>query len=227
MKPGTAHIAQLYRAKTYGQPSTSLMIRVVKEIAEAIFLAVLIFTVIQGVMRNYKVEGASMRPTLEGGQYLLLNKLVYFKLDMQRFSKIIPFWEQETPSDQFLGHPPERGDIIVFRFPGSGPPRDFVKRVIGLPGEEVELRNGLTYVDGARLEEPYLNSQDRSTMSPARMGEAQYFVMGDNRRNSDDSRAWGAVPEANILGKVSMVYWPFSQIQLLDTVGSLPRGSLP
>ena len=203
------------------------MIRVVKEIAEAIFLAVLIFTVIQGVMRNYKVEGASMRPTLEGGQYLLLNKLVYFKLDMQRFSKIIPFWEQETPSDQFLGHPPERGDIIVFRFPGSGPPRDFVKRVIGLPGEEVELRNGLTYVDGARLEEPYLNSRDRSTMSPARMGEAQYFVMGDNRRNSDDSRAWGAVPEANILGKVSMVYWPFSRIQLLDTVGSLPRGSLP
>ncbi len=199
------------------------MTRVAKEIAEALFLVLLVYTIIQGTVRNYKVEGASMEPSLESGQYLLVNKLVYFTLDMQRFSKVIPFWERETPSRHFTARPPRRGEVVVFRFPGGGPPRDFVKRVIALPGEEVELRDGVTYVDGTRLEEPYLTSRGRSDMAPSRMGDGEYFVMGDNRRNSNDSRAWGGVPEGNILGKVWMVYWPFSQLQLLDAAASFSR----
>jgi signal peptidase I len=203
------------------------MTRVAKEIAEALFLVLLVYTILQGTVRNYKVEGASMEPSLESGQYLLVNKLVYFKLDMQRFSKVIPFWEQETPSRHFTAHPPRRGEVVVFRFPGSGAPRDFVKRVIGLPGEEVELRNGVTYVDGMRLEEPYLTSRGRSNLPATRMKADEYFVMGDNRRNSNDSRAWGGVPEDNILGKVWMVYWPFSQLQLLDAPASVGRALPP
>ena len=107
----------------------------------------------------------------------------------------------------------------MFRFPRD-PSKDFVKRVIGLPGEEVEIRRGSVYINGSLIEEPYLTSLDHSTLSPTRLDEGEYFVMGDNRRSSNDSRTWGAVPEENLLGKVWVVYWPFSQLQLLDSAFS-------
>lgn len=202
------------------------MTRVAKEIAEALFLAVLVYTVIQGSVRNFKVDGSSMLPTLEGGQYLLVNKLAYFKLDMRRLSNIIPFWERETPLTYFTVQPPDRGEVVVFSFPGDGPPRDFVKRVIGLPGEEVKIMDGRVYVDGERLDETYLDAGDYSTHGPVRLEDGEYFVMGDNRGNSNDSRNWGPVPEENLLGKVWVVYWPFSQVQLLDSIASFSRGVL-
>ena len=116
--------------------------------------------------------------------------------------------------------------MIVFHFP-KDPRKDFVKRVIGLPGEEVEIVSGTPYIDGVPLEEPYLTSQDRSSAAPLLLGEEEYFVMGDNRRSSNDSRNWGAVPEENILGKVWVVYWPFTQAQILDTASSFARGLSP
>lgn len=202
------------------------MSRAIREITEALILALIVFLVIQGSVRNFKVDGSSMLPSLKSGQFLLVNKLVYFKLDTSRLSKVIPFWDEDTPSNHFAIHPPRRGEVIVFRFPRD-PSKDFVKRVIGLPGEEVEVVSGIPYIDGVVLEEPYLTSHDRSRSAPVLMGDGEYFVMGDNRRSSNDSRSWGAVPEENIFGKVWVVYWPFSQAEILNTASSFTKGLVP
>ena len=195
------------------------MSRIARDLTEAVALALIVFLVIQGSVRNFRVDGSSMHPTLEGGQYLLVNKLIYFKIDTGRISRMIPFWNVDEPKGHFAIHPPRRGDVIVFRFPRD-PSKDFVKRVIGLPGEEVELRAGSVYVDGVLLEEPYLTERDTSTEEPTLVKEKEYYVLGDNRNSSRDSRNWGGVPEENVLGKVWVVYWPFSQIHLLNSMSS-------
>jgi signal peptidase I len=196
------------------------MTRIVRELTEAVVLAFIVLLLIQGSIRNFRVDGSSMLPTLEGGQFLLVNKLVYFKIDTGRISRIIPFWDVDEPRGHFAIHPPKRGEVIVFRFP-EDPSKDFVKRVIGLPGEAVELRNGTVYVDGVALEEPYLTERDNANEGPTLVQEKEYYVLGDNRRSSRDSRAWGGVPEENLLGKVWVVYWPFSQIQLLNPMSAM------
>ena len=127
------------------------MARVVRELLEAFILALIVFMVIQSSVRNFKVEGSSMHPTLESGEYLLVNKLVYFPVDTHRLSRVIPFWKVDRSADRFAARAPQRGEIIVFRFPGKGPPRDFVKRVIGLPGEHVEIRDGAVLTVGYLL----------------------------------------------------------------------------
>ncbi len=202
------------------------MSRAAREITEALILALIVFMVIQGSVRNFRVDGSSMVPTLEGGQYLLVNKLVYLKLDTGRLSRIIPFWKADNPSQQFAVHPPKRGEVIVFRFPRD-PSKDFVKRVIGLPGEEVEVKSGTVYLDGVALDEPYLTRQDNSSSPPVQLKEDEYFVMGDNRRSSNDSRSWGPMPGANLRGKVWVVYWPFSALQVLDAASSFARSPFP
>lgn len=190
------------------------MSSVVREFLEAILLALVVFLVIQTSVQNFKVEGSSMRPTLEGGQYLLVNKLVYFKLDEERLSRMIPFWKVDEAEKHFAVHPPQRGEVIVFAFPRD-PTRDFVKRVIGVPGDRVEIREGTVFVNGEPLDEPYITQEDSSNMSEITLGEKEYFVLGDNRRGSNDSRNWGPVPEENILGKVWIIYWPLSHWDLL------------
>ena len=187
------------------------MTAVMREILEAMALAIIVFLVIQASAQNFRVEGSSMSPTLEGRQYLLVNKLVFFKFDVERFSRIIPFWKVEDSRVSHPVRPPRFGEIIVFRFPGE-PDRDFVKRVIGLPGDEIEIVEGQVKINGFVYNEPYLNGPFNYNMDPRRMSEGEYFVMGDNRSHSNDSRNWGPVPEENVVGKVWLVYWPFSQL---------------
>ena len=194
------------------------MSRVAREIIEAVALALIVFLVIQTGVRNFKVEGASMQPTLEGGQYLLVNKIVYFKLDMARLSRVIPFWKVDQPHERFALRPPHRGEVIVFHYP-KDVTKDFVKRVIGLPGEKIGVEDGDVIIDGRRLEEPYLTSRDTSSAKAIILGENEYYVMGDNRRGSNDSRNWGPVAGELVLGKVWFVYWPFSK---LHVVGGSP-----
>jgi signal peptidase I len=193
------------------------MDRVFRELLEAVILATIVFLLIHTSIRNFKVEGSSMNPTLESGQHLIVNKLVYSQLDMDRLSRIIPFWQAETPDTRYAIHPPKRGEVIVFHFPRD-PSKDFVKRVIGLPGEEVEIRQGKVYINGQALTEPYLDRLDNSRVGPMRLREKEYFVLGDNRRSSNDSRIWGPVSETYVVGKVWFVYWPFSKVQLLDGI---------
>lgn len=183
----------------------------IREFIEATLLALLVFFIIQVSVQNFRVEGSSMEPTLTDNEYLLVNKLVYLQVDMQRLAELVPFWHVERPEKRFLFHPPHRGEVVVFRYP-LDPKRDFVKRVVGVPGDTVEIRRGGVYVNGQPLTEPYvthpLNSE---SVAPRVIRENEYFVMGDNRLASNDSRDWGPVPLDMIIGKVWAAYWPLSR----------------
>ncbi len=187
---------------------------VAREFLEAVLLALVVFLFIQTSVQNFQVEGPSMRPTLEDGQFLLVNKVVYFKIDQERLSRIIPFWRVNHTRESFAVHPPKRGEVIVFRFP-KDETRDFVKRVIGVPGDRISIKEGTVSVNGTALSEPYITAHDTSNMSERKMGRKEYFFLGDNRPGSTDSRKGWNVPEENILGKVWIVYWPLSSWTLL------------
>lgn len=200
------------------------MSRLIRELLEAVVLALLVFFVIQISIQNFRVEGHSMRPTLQGGEYLMVNKLVYFRIDMQRLARLVPFWDVEAAEERypFFAHPPERGDVVVFHAPPRQE-RDFVKRVVGLPGERVQIKDGTVFIDRVKLDEPYLSNIDLSGSMDCvpklealdcRLQENQYFVLGDNRNSSNDSRDWGPAPLENIVGKVWFVYWPLSKLPL-------------
>ncbi len=200
------------------------MSHILRELLEAVVLALLVFFVIRISIQNFRVEGYSMRPTLDGGEYLVVNKLSYFRIDMRRLARLVPFWEVDTQEENYLpfSHPPERGDVIVFHA-STRPQRDFVKRVIGLPGERVRITSGKVYVNDKQVKEPYLdyiNPSESMDCIPklkrfnCRLQDEQYFVMGDNRDNSNDSRDWGPVHLEDIVGKVWFIYWPLSELPI-------------
>ena len=153
-----------------------------REILETILLALIIFAVLNTLTGRFQVRGSSMNPTLQDGQYLVVSKLAYWL------------------------YPPERGDIIVFR-PPNNLSEDYIKRIVGLPGEQVEIRGGEIWIDGGLLEEPYI-ANPASYSSAWNLREEEYFVLGDNRSNSNDSHTWGKLPRENIVGKVWLSYWP-------------------
>ena len=201
------------------------MARVGREIIEAVVLAAVVFMLLQVTVRNFKVDGSSMNPTLEDGQYLLVNRLVYLRVEFDRLAKIVPFWTAGEGSSRHAIHAPKRGEVVVFEFPDSNPnnpKKDFVKRVVGLPGETMRMFDGKVFVNEEVLDEPYLSQKDHSNASEITLGEGEYYVLGDNRTHSNDSRSWGAVPEANIRGKVWMVYWPAPGIQIINILDRIP-----
>ncbi len=145
------------------------------------------------------VEGTSMMPELHDGERLLVNKLIYYKFDSVDWGHI------------------ERGDVVVFWYPKE-PDKSYVKRIIGLPGETVEVRNGIVFINGQELNEPYLQEEFNHSypnFPPRRVEEHHFFVMGDNRDNSSDSRYWGLVPEKYIYGKAFFRYWKPSNVGFL------------
>ena len=147
------------------------------------------FFLITFVAQAFRVQGTSMLPLLHDGERIIVNKFVY------RF------------------HPIERGDVVVFWYPRD-PSVSFIKRVIGLPGDTVEIRHGSLYVNGRLTAEPYVNVQyrDDETRPPVQVGKGQYYVLGDHRNSSNDSRSWGEVPEKYIYGKAYVRFWPLSQV---------------
>jgi signal peptidase I len=192
------------------------MPRIAREILEAALLALVVLIVLQITVRNFKVEGSSMAPTLESGQFLVVDQASFLMFDRERLSRAVPFWKVAESPPEFAFDPPERGEIIVFEYPKDDT-KDFVKRVLGLPGETVEVRSGTVYVNGEAIWEPYLQRRDGSSTPQLTLGEREYYVIGDNRRNSNDSRAWGAVPENHIVGRVWLVYWPWDDIHFVDS----------
>jgi signal peptidase I len=146
------------------------------------------------------VEGTSMLPELHDGERLLVNKLVYYKIKNVSWGHI------------------ERGDIVVFWYPKE-PDKSYVKRVIGLPGETVEVRNGVVYINGEQMREPYLSAEHNQSLGSfgaKKVDEHYYFVMGDNRDNSSDSRYWGLVPEKYVYGKAFFRYWKPENMGFLE-----------
>ena len=194
----------------------------IRELIETLILALLIFLVLQFSIQNYRVEGSSMNPTLRQEQHLLANKLVYLRLDPEDLTSLVPFVDVEIDESLFLFHGPKRGEVIIFRFP-QNPTRDFVKRVIGVPGDVVEIRQGQVFVNGEGLDEPYItHPKPAEIKGPFHMPPNSYFVLGDNRRASDDSRAWKPecrfVPASNIIGKAWLSYWPRDRWSVIQSV---------
>lgn len=174
--------------------------RFVREILETITLTLLLFLVLHFAVQNFRVDGQSMEPTLHDQEYILVDKAAY------------------------LFHTPERGDVIVFEYP-LNPQVDYVKRIIAVPGDIISVVGEKVTVDGVTLSEPYINKNDPfNPFQPTRsliVGPNEYFVMGDNRGNSSDSRQWGFVPRQNIIGEAMFVYWPFNE----NNFGLLPNTS--
>jgi len=156
-----------------------------RELLETILLAVIVFLVLNAITGRYQVRGPSMTPTLTDGEYMVVGKLSYW-----------------------FG-PPERGDVVVF-LPPTNPHEDYVKRIIGLPGETVEIRDGQVWIDGVALEEPYVSSPMQYSGGWT-LRTDEYFVLGDNRANSSDSHTWGGLHRDNIVGKAWLTYWPPSK----------------
>ena len=195
--------------------SPSMRIRVlVREVFETVILALLIFLSLHISIQNYRVQGPSMQPTLMEGEYLIVNKIVYFRFNLAKIANIIPFYDREEEPDRFIFHPPRHGSIVIFRSP-SQPSKDFVKRVIGVPGDVVEIVQGDVYRNGALLDEPYVTSRDDASMGPVIVEADGLFVLGDNRSASNDSRDWGILPTENLIGRVELRFWPLGRGSLL------------
>jgi signal peptidase I len=176
--------------------------RLVREVIETIVLTVLMFLVIRFAVQNFNIEGHSMEPSLHDQELILVDKWTY------------------------LFHPPSRGDVIVFIAPPQ-PSQDYIKRVIGIPGDVITIQNTTVIVDGVPLKETYVDPrnlgptfEDRPIVKKV-VPPNDYFVLGDNRANSSDSRVWGFVPKQNIIGRAALVYWPLQQ----DNDGFLPNVS--
>ncbi len=176
--------------------------RLVREVIEMAVLTVLMFLIIQLAVQNYFVDGTSMEPNLHNEERILVDKWTY------------------------LFHAPARGDVIVFIAPPD-PSSDYVKRIIAVPGDMITINNTTVIVDGVTLQEPYIdpkrqgNPYFNNVIHNLTVPPGKYFVLGDNRGGSSDSRDWGFVPRENIIGRAALVYWPFGE----DNYGLLPNVS--
>lgn len=156
--------------------------RFLLDIVETVVLSAVLFIGINAISARIRVDGFSMEPTLHNGEFVIVNKLAYK-----------------------LGEP-KHGDVIVFRYPRD-PDQEYIKRIIGLPGDRIRIINGEVYVNDELIDEPYIAAAPRY-QSEWRVPEGSLFVLGDNRNNSSDSHNWGPVPMEYVIGKALFVYWP-------------------
>lgn len=172
------------------QPSMSWMM--LRELIETIVLSLVIFLLIRQVVQNYRIESHSMQPNFYEGEFILVNKLAYR-----------------------LGAP-ERGDVLVFHNPNNED-EDYIKRIIGLPGDNLDIHNGTVFINGKPLVEQYPINEipPSSTYGPVVIEPDHLFVMGDNRPQSQDSRSFGQLSEDLIVGKAWVRVWPFNKFGII------------
>jgi signal peptidase I len=179
-----------------------------REVFETIGLAVVLFVAINLVSARVRVDGYSMLPTLQNGEYVLISRLSYWQGEYQR-GDIIVFRPPMYPEAPFWQR--------LFGLPGfSDDYEDYIKRVIGLPGETVRIADGRVFINGLELQEPYIASPP-DYVSDWVVPQDHLFVLGDNRTNSADSHAWGFVPQENVLGKAILVYYPFADFMVIPS----------
>lgn len=174
-----------------------------RELVETLILTLAIFLVVKVAVQNFRVDGLSMLPNLHNGEYILVNKVDYAVTS------------------------PQRGDIVVFRaVPAGEPNKDFVKRVIGLPGETVAVRNNTVYINGKALTEPYHHLPSNYSFGPKKVPAGSYFVLGDHRGDSDDSHMWTStwLPRKDIIGKAMVSYWPPTDAHLFVGLPAIHLG---
>jgi signal peptidase I len=190
--------------------ATSFHKSTIREYFESIVIAVILALFVRTwVVQAFKIPTGSMENNLLIGDHLLVNKFVFAPTLTGAERALLPVRNIR------------RGDIVVFKYPDE-PERDFIKRVIGLPGETLELKNKRVHINGQPLDEPYVHFLEpasegqevtsfdvRERYGPVRVPDGQYFVMGDNRDNSQDSRYWGFLPRSYIKGKALMIYWSY------------------
>ncbi len=161
----------------------STFVPALRELLETILLTLVIFFMIRFAIENFRIEGYSMEPNFHNDQFLLVNKLAYK-----------------------IGHP-EPGDVIIVHFP-LNETKNYIKRVIGLPGDKVQVRGGKVYVNDVLVPEKYPIEHADYDFGPVTVQSGEYFVLGDNRPESSDSHFWGTVPARDIIGKAWVSYWP-------------------
>ncbi len=183
-----------------------------REVVETIILTILIFFLVKSLVQNFRIQGMSMEPNFHTDQYILVNKVAYFHVDVNAFLRIIPGVEAKGVHNVWLFGGPHRGDVIVFQYPKL-PEDDYIKRVIAFPGETIAVHHNIAYVNGKPLAEPYIKQEEAfgytSEYPETIVQPDELFVMGDNRNGSSDSRIWGLLPVNNIIGKAWFDYWPF------------------
>jgi len=180
----------------------------VREVVETALLAILVFLAVRASVQHYRVDGQSMEPSLADGEFLLVNALLYDRFDIQAVARWVPSWDPGEPAERHVFHGPRRGDIVILHHPASAEARDLVKRVIGLPGERLRIEAGVVYINDRELLEPYVKEPWRGDLTEITIPPGSYFVMGDNRNNSLDSRIFGPIDEDLIVGKAMASWWP-------------------
>jgi signal peptidase I len=193
-----------------------------REIIETLLLALVIFLAVRTVVLNFRVDGVSMQPSLVNNEMLLVNRNAYFAFDRDRWFGWIPGVDtDEGDGPTYPFGTPERGDIVVLNPPPSAnEDKPYIKRVIGEPGDTVEVRGDAVFINGEQIDEPYIDDGDWSCKpsqicGPLTVPEDAVFVLGDNRDNSEDSRFFGVVPIDNIIGKAWITYWPAERIEFV------------
>ncbi len=215
-----------------------------KELLETAIYILLVFIIVRSMVQNFKIEGSSMEPSLHDKQYILVNKLVYFNFDLNAPFRLLPGNDDLPPRIVYPLSTPERGDIVVFIYPENEARRayckenryrdptckekDYIKRVIGLPGEMVAIHDGGAYINNERLEEDYLIGENMPTNTtrcnpgtacqkgPVEVPEGHVFVIGDNRGNSSDSREWGTLPLEYVIGQAWLLYYPITDMGIIE-----------
>jgi signal peptidase I len=186
------------------------------EVFQAVVVTGALVIGIRTVVENFRVEGVSMQPTFDGGQVLVVNRAVYFHVDDGPLAHVLPSTNQGSAQYVFGG--PQRGDIAVFRAPPQ-PDTDYIKRIIGLPGDHILIRDGQVFVNGERLAEPYIRFPASysfpSNGQPLVVPDRNYFVLGDNRPESFDSHLGWVVPVDDLIGRAWIRYWPPNALAVL------------
>lgn len=198
------------KKKTIGREILEWILTIVAAVVIALPLRTFAFEMV-------RVDGSSMNGTLSSGEIMFVTKFDYASTWLS-----LPWWDdkgKEAASRITTGGDPKRFDVVVCRYPGRGD-TNFVKRVVGLPGDTVELRQGYLYVNGKKYEEPYILDEYRggslNNFGPYEVPEGEFFVMGDHRNNSNDSRSQGSLPRNMIIGHARTVLYPFSGIRGIE-----------
>ncbi len=207
----------------------------VREWVESIVIALILAIVIRSYfIQPFKIPSGSMRMTLIEGDHLFVSKYMYgpillpevhtpdflmsvVKTDVQWPDALKPLTKIRLPGIT----KPNRGDVIVFIFPDDRS-KDFIKRLIGLPGDVVEIRDGRIFINGVMFDDPrirniyYYNRGEYGALgTPIKVPEGKYFVLGDNSGSSHDSRYWGFVDQTDVLGRAEFIFWPFNRIRMI------------